>query len=156
MSPCVPATIARGEAPVGWRSLSGGACSLDGTVRGGVGSGRGSRGTVIRGQAEFCLKCEWANFHRAPSTLGEVPGAAACQGSSLKRRLPSKNIKSRGTKKKRKKRRRHASCISWRCFSFVLSHRTSAKFININEQNVYKAHAPPCEAPTRLFTSLFV
>lgn len=33
--------------------FSGGACSLCRTVR-------GSPGTVIRGQAEFCLKCEWA------------------------------------------------------------------------------------------------
>lgn len=27
----------------------------------------GGPSTVIRGQAKFCLKCEWANFHQPPS-----------------------------------------------------------------------------------------
>ena len=116
----------------------------------------GSPGTVIRGQAEFCLKCEWANFHQPPLMLGEVPGATACQGSSLEDGLPSKkkkkNIKYIEKKKKKKQQARH--CIVWQCFLFysVLLF-LCVKFININEQNLYNPHTPPREAPASSATS---
>lgn len=113
----------------------------------------GGPGTVIRGQAKFCLKCEWANFHRAPSMRGEVPGAIACQGSSLKdgclqkkRRKKEKSINIYINKS----RHATASCGN---VSLLFFYYFSVKFININEQNVPTRFS--CEAPTSSLSSLF-
>lgn len=63
--------------------------------------------TVISVQAQFCLKCERANFPRGSlclSALGEVPGAAARQGSSLKRAAAFQTNQIAGNKKEKRER----------------------------------------------------
>lgn len=74
-----------------------------GSRRGRWGCGGGVVATVISDQAQFCLKCERANFPRgflSLSALGEVPGAAARQGSSLKRAAAIQTNQNRKEQKK--------------------------------------------------------
>lgn len=74
--------------------------------------GWGVVATVISAQAQFCLKCERANFPRGSLSIparGEVPGARGRQGSSLKRAAAfqtNQNCREQKKKKKRNERER--------------------------------------------------